>query len=365
VEAAESQESEVRFEDTGFSIHAPAQILGRSLMVYLDTGCSVTVLDTKFERFLNGNPMMGTAFTPHGSNLVFRHYRAPLKGSFGGIPIVVPSTAVLDLGALSEVAGIICDGVLGRDALTNKVLDVSFRDGTVALREAAPKLDADGTSIEFRFNEERGNFEFIAEIPGVGTIRLEVDTGSASGISLSPADWERLFPNGVKKEIALAVMDISGNVQNTIATRLPRFIVGKNTYRDLLCIRQGERSDHSTVGIPFLKKHDRIVFDYPSRRLHFSKANRRKEELDMSGLIFRWRNSEAPVLAAPRSGSPAERAGLREGDVMHAINSTPVLKLGAKRVRELFEGGDGRSLRITVVREGKIEEFRIVLKRRI
>jgi C-terminal processing protease CtpA/Prc len=62
--------------------------------------------------------------------------------------------------------------------------------------------------------------------------------------------------------------------------------------------------------------------------------------------------------------SPATVAGVREGDIIYAVDGKPTSNLTLEQVRGLFKH-DGRAHRLTLEREGRKLETRIRLRRLI
>ena len=58
------------------------------------------------------------------------------------------------------------------------------------------------------------------------------------------------------------------------------------------------------------------------------------------------------LVSSVTAASPAEKAGLKAGDVITAVNGTAVRDAG-ELVEELREAGDGREVRLDVVRDKK------------
>lgn len=56
------------------------------------------------------------------------------------------------------------------------------------------------------------------------------------------------------------------------------------------------------------------------------------------------------IIAGPEEGSPADKAGLRTGDLIIRIDTTDVVGWRDERVRELLQGTPGTSLKVTVNR---------------
>lgn len=73
------------------------------------------------------------------------------------------------------------------------------------------------------------------------------------------------------------------------------------------------------------------------------------EPLGASGLVARRRSRKHVVLDEPVAGSPAERAGLRAGDVLYWVDDRP---LTAATVRTITDWPPGTSHSVSVLREG-------------
>ncbi len=58
------------------------------------------------------------------------------------------------------------------------------------------------------------------------------------------------------------------------------------------------------------------------------------------------------VVIAPIAGSPAEKAGIRPGDIITAVNGSAVDGLTVRGARDIIRGPKGTSISLTVVREG-------------
>ena len=63
------------------------------------------------------------------------------------------------------------------------------------------------------------------------------------------------------------------------------------------------------------------------------------------------------VVAAPIEGSPADRAGIRPGDVLVAVNGESVRGRDVSEIVERVKGPEGTSVRLTVMRGGEQQRF--------
>jgi C-terminal processing protease CtpA/Prc len=86
----------------------------------------------------------------------------------------------------------------------------------------------------------------------------------------------------------------------------------------------------------------------------------------MSGLLLIAEGEDFKILKVRHlvEGSPATGAGLREGDVISAINGTVASKLSLERVRTMFKK-EGQSYLLSIKRGDERMQIRIRLRRLI
>lgn len=83
------------------------------------------------------------------------------------------------------------------------------------------------------------------------------------------------------------------------------------------------------------------------------------------GGIGAWvtQREDGAIVLSPMAGRPADRAGVREGDVVVAVDGTPVEGLSQDEVVALIRGPVGTVVRITVRRESTGEELEFAIRR--
>ena len=86
----------------------------------------------------------------------------------------------------------------------------------------------------------------------------------------------------------------------------------------------------------------------------------------MSGLFLRAEGAAFDQFKVHRvvDGSPAAEAGLREGDVIAALDGRPAAGFSLEQVRQLFKE-EGRAVRLDVQREGAALAVSLELRRLI
>ncbi|MBI4467302.1 MAG: S41 family peptidase [Acidobacteria bacterium] len=69
------------------------------------------------------------------------------------------------------------------------------------------------------------------------------------------------------------------------------------------------------------------------------------------------------IVLAPFVGSPAYKAGLRPGDIIYRVDSTPTENLSTPEVADLLKGPKGTVVRVQVLREGHDQPLEFVITR--
>jgi carboxyl-terminal processing protease len=82
------------------------------------------------------------------------------------------------------------------------------------------------------------------------------------------------------------------------------------------------------------------------------------------GIQINKRGPDYPLtIIAPIDGTPADRAGLRSGDVISEINGEPTLELTVNGAVSRLKGPKGTSVTITIERPGPTEPFEVTIER--
>jgi membrane-associated protease RseP (regulator of RpoE activity) len=156
--------------------------------------------------------------------------------------------------------------------------------------------------------------------------------------------------------------------------RVPTVQIGRFTFKKTVAVffqdKQGVVSLSEFDGIigAEIWRRFKVIFDY-SRGQMILEPNRYisdSEQYDMSGMLLIAEGTDFRTFKVRRmiENSPATLAGLREGDIISAIDGKPTSNLTLEQVRQMFKQ-KGRSYRLTVERDGQKIQTKIKLRRLI
>jgi hypothetical protein len=118
---------------------------------------------------------------------------------------------------------------------------------------------------------------------------------------------------------------------------------------------------HGLIGYSFLR-HYRIAIDYPNQVLWLDRVPdlpvERPNEYSQVGVQIERRDGIARVVAVAKD-SPAERAGIKAGDELLAVDGEAVRPGELNEAARRLEGPPGTWVRLMIQRDGVPREFRI------
>ncbi len=267
------------------------------------------------------------------------------------------------------------DGVIGYSLFSRYVVELDYQTKIVNLYEPGTyQYSGSGESVPIKI---MSNVPFArVKIPIAGRKPIEgefiVDLGASRfAIILNTplvASSKLLTIQKTMKD--LGAEGVGGEVKLFVG-RLPQLQLGRFTLTDpVVHFAQDQKgvfaSDEfdGVIGGELLRRF-KLIFDYSRKRLILEAKEGLSEpfEYNMVGIRLRAESDDFKILKVRRVGenSPAEEAGVREGDVISAINGTPATELTIPEINKMFRQ-ESKEYSLEIIRG--VEKIQIKLKSR-
>lgn len=359
----------IRFELVGNHIYLRGSVNNSEpLWFLLDTGAAGSYLDAQHAKAL-GLGVQGESKT--------------VLISFPGVRLRNQAFSIQPLG-FWIYDGHAVDGMLGYDFISRFVVQIDYASRTINLFEPQGyKYFGSGEVIPLIMLEDDsgGRVPLVrARIMQLGRDPIEgkfiADTGVRGALSFnSPFVEANKLLQSTQKTIQ-APLGGGSMVRESKQPvgRMPNLQLGRFTFKNPVAIffldKKGVLASpefDGVIGGEILRRF-KVVFDYSRQQMilepnrHFSEP----DEYDMSGLLLIAEGEDFKILKVRHlvEDSPATGAGLREGDVISAVNGTLASKLSLERVRTMFNQ-EGQSYLLSVKRGDERMQIRIRLRRLI
>jgi membrane-associated protease RseP (regulator of RpoE activity) len=276
------------------------------------------------------------------------------------------------------------DGMLGYDFISRFVVEINYANRTINLFEPQSyKHLGSGEVIPLIMLEDDsgGKVPLVrARIMQLGRDPIEgkfiADTGVRGSLSFnSPfVEANKLLQFSQKTiQAPLGGGSMVRESQQPVG-RVPKLQLGSFTFKNSVAIFFLDKTGvlaspefDGVIGGEILRQF-KVVFDY-SRQQMILEPNRQfsaPDEYDMSGMLLTADGNDFKTLKVRHliEDSPATTAGVREGDVIAAVNGTLAAKLSLEQVRRMFKK-DGQSYLLSIKRGNESIQIRIRLRRLI
>ncbi|MBN2590267.1 MAG: aspartyl protease family protein [Sedimentisphaerales bacterium] len=340
-------------------IFLPVHIHGKEYSFLLDTGSSNTIFDSSIKDLL-GEPKRITRGSTPANPTIMQLFESP-EVQVGPYKLPKGSEVIcLDLSTPSMAIGKQVDGVLGMDFLKQHVIQIDFDENIISfLGQNEADFPGYEQQLDISYNS-KGLPQLKGRLLDDIETKFIIDSGYNSTGGLDSEIFDKLIKSeNIKTSESISVT--AGGIQKSREARINQLFIGSYEYKDLIFTEENT----GILGISFLARHA-VILDFPNKKIYLKKGSQfnKKDELDMTGLAL-LRNSSGLGVHTVFQSSPAEKAGIKTGDIIVRIEGKDVDEYSYKQLKKLFHSGDGNELKMTIKRESELKEITIVLEREI
>lgn len=266
------------------------------------------------------------------------------------------------------------DGVLGGSVFRNAVVEMDWDQHRIRLhRPEAFTYSGSGSSVDLTVLPTGHAYLTGVDMSTVPnddrTVNLHLDTGFTGGLALRVSASEVPTP----AVGAITAWGTQGAEHGQFA-RIHSLRLGDSALGEVVASFPSSGpealgagfTNHGMLGLRVLRRF-RTWVDYAQGRVIFEPNARFSDPFRFHTVGLRLQpwvpNSERLTIAHVIEGSPADRAGVKQGDVLLAVDGTPVANWPPDDLAEVWERTPGSTVDLTLERDGGSEAIRIVTGR--
>lgn len=358
---AEEERHQVPLFDEGVLARVPVNAFGQTLYFTVDSGFTVSAIDTKFKSLLGEAGIVSfDGGTPLGTPTTSPGFQSP-ELLIAGKRLALDKIMCLDLKMPRLVSGQQCDGILGADFFAKKVVSFDFEKDLFSLLQAVPdSVRSQFTAIPLQQTSQF--FTMEVTVDGGKQLTLMVDTGDSSSISLNADAWQEVFGDSKTNGMAVTVSDAANHVARSRAGLIGNLAVGTLNYTNLHATLLRDPKGPSHLGLGFFRRH-KTIFDFGNRMLYIEPNGTfsTPDKEDMSGLHL-LREGDTTFVYSVDGDSPAFTSGIKPRDVIESVNGQETVSLTMKVIREMLQSHDGDRVALKIRRDDEALKFQFALK---
>ena len=287
-----------------------------------------------------------------------------------------------DILRLSEYVGIPIHGIFGYDLFNSFVVGIDFRNREITLTQ--PKhyryKARYGDRYPIIIQNAKPYLDVTAFLSGERTVPLRVvlDTGAGHALMLDGQSAIGALPKPEKLLRAQLGRGLNGVINGSLG-RIEGLRLGKHKLMDVIASFPDSSSSgtrlvntierQGNVGCELLRRFS-VTFNYPEQYIVLKPVRQllhERFEHDMSGLELKAKGDRYRTYYVERvaEDSPAETAGLQEGDELMFINNEQTSTLSISNIHKALQRGEGKEVTLIIRRDGQLVITRFALRRMI
>ena len=286
-----------------------------------------------------------------------------------------------DILKLSEFVGSPIHGIIGYEIFNRFTVTIDFGTNEIILEnpEHYKYKPNKGERFPITIEDNKPYLSTVELINDKQNLPLKVilDTGAGHAISLD-ANRSNGIPMPDKMVKAQLGRGLSGIINGSLG-RISKLKLGKFEMKNIVAsfpdsssyrIKGMELTERQgNIGCEFLRRF-KITFNYRDQYIVLKPINRRMKEPfehNMSGIELMARGDDFHDYTVDRvvENSPADNAGLLQGDRVMFINNKSSKDISISEIYKLFQKGEGKNINLIMKREGKLFFATINLRRLI
>ena len=304
--------------------------------------------------------------------------------SMGGLRASHHNLVILDedILKLSEYVGTPVHGIFGYEIFANFVVNIDFQRHEITLMkpEKYTYKKRKGDRYPITIQDTKAYTDALSVFDGEKSLPLRVvlDTGAGHALLLDRSRSTAAMPMPAKSIRAQLGRGLNG-VINGVMGRIQKVRFGRYELDNILAsfpdslsfgvklVDMPERQGN--VGCELLRRFN-VTFNYPDRYVvmkPIKRLLRESFEHDMSGMELRARGESFRNYYVDKvlDNSPADMAGLKEGDEVLFVNNSSSKDMTISDIYKQLQRGEGKEVSILVRRNGQIIIASFLLKRLI
>lgn len=282
---------------------------------------------------------------------------------------------------LSRQLGIRVHGLVGSDLFENFVIGIDPVNKEITMYDRSQfnfkKRTRSFSKIPINISNGKAfiDVDITQENDSRLTVKLLIDTGASLSMWIAPiADSAIVIPQ--KTVRSLLGQGLNGTISG-VNGRVKKVEIGPFTFRRPLvsypdsCSVAGltlNADRHGSLGNDILRRFS-VIFDFQGSALYLkpNKWYKAPFTYNRSGMDVEKPDPLVPVysLFSIIAGSPADKAGLKPGDIIEYINYVPAFNLNLDEINSILYGENGRVVMLKVDRNGEKIKVRFNLEGRI
>jgi hypothetical protein len=341
----------------------------RSLRILLDSGAGRTAVDAPLVDSL-GLRVTGQGRALGASGTAAIRFLADVPVRLGAVDLPLPSAVSLAFADLEPALGQDMDAVVGHELFSRFVVQIDYAAGVLRLYDPASFVAPDAPFVPLQVVNSAAYVPVRVTVGGESMdARLRLDTGSGGALTLN-APFVRAHGLATGPGLTGGASWGVGGRSREVNRVLERLTIGGVAVEapvatlslDTAGVLAGSEGD-GLLGGEVLRRFT-VTLDYGRGRMYLQ-PNARLGEPFRRALAGMGIFALAPDFRTFRlthvdEGSAAAAAGLREGDLIEAVDGRPARALTLTELRDLFKL-PGAAYTLTIRRGAETMDVRLVL----